>query len=57
MIDYTTDFITCSLVAALVGLNRVSAGTGWLGVSIPRPGEIASLNHDLYLSVAARSQF
>ena len=44
-------------VATLPGAwcHRVSAGTGWPGVSILGLGEITSLIGSLYLSVAART--
>ena len=54
---HTSDLTIGTSVATLPGAwhYRVSAGTGWLGVSILWLGEIASLIHNLYLSVAAHT--
>ena len=43
-------------VATLPGTwrYRISAGTGWPGVSILRPGEVESWICNFYLSLAAR---
>ena len=53
---HTSDFKFGTAVAILPGSwrYRVSAGTGWLGVSILWLGEIESLICNFYLSVAAR---
>ena len=52
----TSDFKIGTLVATLPGTwrYRVSAGTGWPGVSILWLGEMESLIGNFYLSVAAR---
>ena len=54
--SHTSDFKTGTPVATLPGAwrYRVSAGTGWPGVSILWLGEMESLICNFYLSVAAR---
>ena len=54
--SHTGDFKTGTPLAPLPGpwRYRVSAGTGWPGVSIVRLGEVESLICNFCLSVAAR---
>ena len=54
--SHTSDLRIGTPLAALPGAwrYRVSSRTGWPGVSILRLGEIESLIHSFYLSVAAR---
>ena len=53
---HTSDFKIGTPVATLPGAwrYRVSAGTGWPGVSILLLGEMESLISNFYLSVAVR---
>ena len=55
-LSHTSDSKIGTPVATLPGAwrYRVSAGTGWPGVSILLLGEVESLICNLYLSVAAR---
>ena len=54
--SHNSDLNIGTPVATLPGAwcYRVSAGTGWPGVSIPRLGEMESLVWNFHLSVAAR---
>ena len=56
-LSHTSDLKIGTPVATLPGAwrYRVSAGTGWPGVSIPWLGEMESLICNFYLSVATRT--
>ena len=55
-LSHASDLKIGTPVATLPGAwrYRVSAGTGWLSVSILWPGEVESLICNFHLSVAAR---